>query len=542
MMSGKQQNLEEIVMVVENVKNKKIEGALYLMSERIAWMPKQKNVFTISHHYVDIKTQKISTEGKSKIQLQVVLHDDTSSTFHFMSPSGPEQQTKDRNKVKELLANLLPKFKQKISEELEEKKKILIENPQVYQLYNDLVVAGIVSAQDFWKNYVDFEKYNSESKAQIVGIAQGFMSHIAPKSDGANGLVYHISFDDIQSIFKTYPAVKQKYTQYVPHKMSEKDFWAKFFQSYYFMRDQINTNSTDLFADCAIKENEEIRKKIMKNIVDPADIVESRSEIEKEDGYGLNDFVSNKSTNLSNQNLIKRYNYYSMRVLNSMDELSSKTVDPKIRRDKLTHDTEAKKMRLMEEIEDLKSYHPHDLKGAKLSLKHVDRYFQGLKSNGNKTSTSDLALKAQDPKFLCQRTLNEVFEWKMDVKKIVSPSTAISILVDLSPGSQLMQSNGIQKLKDEIPTRNQEEAKALYISSCEMLRHFWLCFPPKNEQLEHKLKLMKETLECFYQQKIITLRDRLTKEDFSWNLTAHLEKMFQIAFVKYNNWKLKTAA
>ena len=92
-MAGKQQNLEEIIMVVENVKNKKIEGALYLMSERIAWMPKQKNVFTLSHLYVDIKSilpikfvyqysktlkyfvlaQKISTEGKSKIQLQVVL-------------------------------------------------------------------------------------------------------------------------------------------------------------------------------------------------------------------------------------------------------------------------------------------------------------------------------------------------------------------------------------------------------------------------------------------------------------------------------------
>lgn len=28
-------------------------------------------------------------------------------------------------------------------------------NPQVYQLYNDLVVAGVVSAEDFWKNYVD---------------------------------------------------------------------------------------------------------------------------------------------------------------------------------------------------------------------------------------------------------------------------------------------------------------------------------------------------------------------------------------------------
>jgi hypothetical protein len=54
---NRQQNLEEIVLTVENVKNKKIEGALYLMNERIAWMPKQKNVFTVSHHYADIKSR-----------------------------------------------------------------------------------------------------------------------------------------------------------------------------------------------------------------------------------------------------------------------------------------------------------------------------------------------------------------------------------------------------------------------------------------------------------------------------------------------------
>lgn len=529
-------------MVVESVKNKKIEGTLYLMSERIAWMPKQKNVFTISHHYVDIKTQKISTEGKSKIQLQVVLHDDTSSTFHFMSASGPSQQTKDRDKVKDLLATLLPKFRQKISEELEEKKKILMNNPQVYQLYNDLVVAGVVSAEDFWKNYVDFDEFNNESKSQTVGIAQGFMSHIAPKSDGANGLVYHISFDDIQSIFKTYPAVKQKYTQHVPHKMSEKDFWAKFFQSYYFRRDQINTTSTDLFADCSLKENDEIRKRLAK-IMDPNDILESQKEVFSEDGFGLTDFVSDKPSNLSNQNLIKRYNYYSMRVLNSMEETTkSLQSDPKLRRAKVDHEP-AKKARHVEEMEDLNAFHEKDLVGAHLNLKNVDRYFQGFKSNSaSRTSTSDLALKSQDPRILCQKTLNEVFDWNMDVKKIVNPVSSISILVDLSPGSQLMQTTGVQNLKDEIPKKNMEETKALYISSCEMLRHFWACFPPKNEQLEQKLKLMKDTLECFYQQKIIGLHDRLAKENFSWNMSSHLETMFQIAFLKFNSWKMKTTS
>ena len=53
-MSGS--SLEEIKLVIENVKHKKVEGVLYLMNERLAWMPKQKTTLTTSHHYVDIKS------------------------------------------------------------------------------------------------------------------------------------------------------------------------------------------------------------------------------------------------------------------------------------------------------------------------------------------------------------------------------------------------------------------------------------------------------------------------------------------------------
>ena len=67
---NKQQNLEEIVMVVEYVKHKKVEGTLYLMNERIAWMPKAKNFFTVSHHYADIKSKK---ETKLKIKNSFIL-------------------------------------------------------------------------------------------------------------------------------------------------------------------------------------------------------------------------------------------------------------------------------------------------------------------------------------------------------------------------------------------------------------------------------------------------------------------------------------
>jgi len=46
---------EDVLLVVSHVKNKKCDGTLYMMSERMAWMPSAKETFTISYNYVDIK-------------------------------------------------------------------------------------------------------------------------------------------------------------------------------------------------------------------------------------------------------------------------------------------------------------------------------------------------------------------------------------------------------------------------------------------------------------------------------------------------------
>lgn len=88
--------------------------------------------------------QKISPEGKAKVQLQIVLHDGSNSTFHFVNKNGTQQQINDRERVKEIIQSILPNFKRKIDTELERKNKVLTENPKLLQLYKDLVISKVI--------------------------------------------------------------------------------------------------------------------------------------------------------------------------------------------------------------------------------------------------------------------------------------------------------------------------------------------------------------------------------------------------------------
>ena len=55
----------------------------------------------------------------------MILHDGGADTFQFTNKDGRNAQVNDRNGVKELLQNLLPKFRIKINSELEEKNRFV---------------------------------------------------------------------------------------------------------------------------------------------------------------------------------------------------------------------------------------------------------------------------------------------------------------------------------------------------------------------------------------------------------------------------------
>lgn len=120
----------------------------------------------------------------------------------------------------------------------------------------------------------------------------------------------------IECIFKTYPAVKKKHQENVPHKMSESDFWTKFFQSHYFHRDRINAGTKDIFTECAKIDDQELKKDLQTGINDPLVDITSFEDQTLDENYGSGYSKLDKTSgNIVHQNMIKRFNQHSIMVM-----------------------------------------------------------------------------------------------------------------------------------------------------------------------------------------------------------------------------------
>ena len=220
---------------------------------------------------------------------------------------------------------------------------------------------------------------------QQVGVSGAFLSEIKPQADGANGTKYNLTQDIIESIFKTYPAVKRKHFDHVPSKMSEQEFWSKFFQSHYFHRDRIHHKGIkDLFTECAKDDDKQIKARLNTGVDDATANIGRFNDSTLDEHYGINEAPPDKKdVNIVHYNIIKRFNHHSIMVMSINDE-EGKCSDCKKRLVEKTN------------YDDLTEEPPKKI--AKLNLAKTERYLNGPTTISNSSSylTTDEIVRSRN--------------------------------------------------------------------------------------------------------------------------------------------------
>jgi len=510
------------------VKYKKVDGTLRLIKNKISWIQKEESTPKIEIFYSDIKVQRISPDSSSKVQLQIMLHSEKSFNFHFASPKGRDHQFKQRDEVKNLLAQLIPAHRNKVNREIEEKSKMLKENPELYQLYKDLVIGGIITSDEFWENRNLNSSTQFNGSKQETGISSGFLAEIRPDMHGCNELRFNITADSIQAIFKTYPAVQRKYESSVPHEISEEEFWKDFFRSRHFHRDRYASSkgSKDVFGECAEKDELQQLQESLQKILDPTlDLTDTDASVEE--GYGLG---WNQPQQTSGAPLIRKFNHQSLMVLknSSKRQLESEEIIDDQKR------LEKKKMKLKESTgyDDLEAHEIDEV--YRLKLLDADKFAHGFMKNGSKmdVESSNQTLLGDFAKLK-----DEVLNWQPDLTRVLTSENACAALSEISPGSKLANLHAKSNISNQISPQLQSEWRQQYIALSELLRHFWSCFPVRTPQLEEKLMRMASCIEKFRDTKLSDFKQRIGPENI--HLVTHIVEQIDTTLKKFATWQEK---
>ncbi|KAM7542309.1 hypothetical protein Aperf_G00000010324 [Anoplocephala perfoliata] len=543
--------------------------------------------------------QRVSLDSREKVQLQLLMHSGESFTFHFADAAGQKKQLEMRNKVKEMLQLMLPKFKDKAHVELNEKFRILESNPHLLSLYKELVVTGILSSEEFWarpefsqaKSIGSSSTSSSKEKdqlappqwvsstgiscslvperPQVAGVPSCLLSDIKPEMDGANSIRYNLTRESIDAIFRAYPAVRQRHRELVPDKLTEAEFWNKFFQSHYYHRDRAVINKDDVFNDCDAVDEKMLHSEFMRcrrmRMLSHLDF-DSLEDHTLGEGYGLElpslpqaSSSGSKQKDNTNQLLIHRFNKHSNLILRSQAKYSASNVGPVS-----TLESNYKELAASGSLK-RKLNTPAAATGApkfareSITLSATKDYFKNPTSVNQAAPALPLSQsQAHQALAACHASTSisgrgsRLLLNYSDVQSAIADVSAGGILTGggkSAAGEKGTPSSSVLML---LSPEQSKELSMLNSAAGELLRHFWVCLPTTTVPMAEKIVRIHESLLRFETNKLIpfieSVESTISTADgrggsngangpYRCRVTAHLEYMINTAKSKFREWR-----
>lgn len=510
MMSYKLNQNENIIELVEHVSFNKTEGKFYLMSQGFGWMPNGQDSFKISEHYFKVNQQRISSDEKEKVQLQLTMHASKPITFQFTNPGGRNLQIADRDKIKNNLQTLLPKFKDIANIQLQPKMDWLKANPKLINLYRELVGNKYLPLEDFWKHVEE-----TVSKQSIVdslsSLKRGIPSFLLTTKHSVNREL-NLSKQMIADIFTVYPSVRKLFEREVPTSKTEQQFWEKFYQSHYFILFKTYDNN-DLFNPGLIHDRKQITKAYLKlKAENETEIISNADEL----GFiaapdNGNQSSTNNPTVSNMQEVIRRVNRKSIFILKTMDSNKKRQIDNSV-----DLDFTVKKRKITDSAVELSSeetlsvslgifdrFDSVQMEIDKVTAYHNRKFYPST----NKINAQNDCYTNKKATFMSglrdlQNDENTHPHQRIQDMSSESATDVLTEIGHLFSNTDLTKSGPSHLHHNKAQSEMVRELQLLYESSAELFIHFWKCFPICNSAQFEKLHRVHAAIKKFQSEKI----------------------------------------
>ncbi|XP_019441066.1 PREDICTED: probable RNA polymerase II transcription factor B subunit 1-1 isoform X2 [Lupinus angustifolius] len=410
--------------------------------------------------------------------------------------------------------------------------KLLQEDSKLQKLHKELVASGKLTESEFWatkKKLLDRDE--SRKLKQRIGYKNSLIFDTKPTSDGRiNQVKFQLTPEIKYQIFALKPAVHQAFLKFVPSKMTEVDFWNKYFKAEYL---HSTKNAVAAAAEAAededlavfLKDDEilevEARKKVRR--VDPTLDMEAD---EGDDYTHLPDHglfrdgikeASGAPNTLYQRTLLQDLNRQGAVVLEGktldMEMEPPRTVAEALARrkqgesDGAVEEERRNRISKMTQIEDLQAQNDHHF--APLCIKDPREYFDSQQANAVKTLNDS---QGGSEKIRCSLSSEEAYgDLRASIANIkaiglrdplFSHEVAVKVLngltKNISSTKYHIGKNSQESVLDILPNTTKEKLLDHWVSSQELLRHFWSSYPITTQNLASKTKRLKDAMSQVY--------------------------------------------
>ncbi|OJT15757.1 RNA polymerase II transcription factor B subunit 1 [Trametes pubescens] len=354
------------------------------------------------------------------------------------------------------------------------RKKVLLSTPDLAQLHRELVMGGQISENEFWEGREHLLLAQAAAEGQKKG-KPGQLVDPRPQSvDGEVKIV--ITPQLVHDIFEEFPVVARAYSDNVPEKLSEAEFWSRYFQSRLFNAHRASIRSSA--AQHVVKDDPIFDKYLEKDDDDlePRRLREERvdtfidlgaTSVDHDETGNEKDVTMQAGKQRAVLPLIRKFNEHSTRLLDTA------LGGPASKR-RRTDNGEDRIAQL-----DLEDLHDNETSaGILLDMQDRQRYF-----DGRANSATDGAATGPHVAFreALQQTKASMAGWSSNLAQLkLDKKAADSALVGMT--QNVASRLDVKMRKHDIPDGLFRQMTTCQTAANEFLRQFWLAiYPPPSE-------------------------------------------------------------